>query len=91
LAKVKIEVDERWPVFTLEDEDKDGPYVIELDEDLYKQYLQLELLYQSFQKRLRVLYDSEYEKHRESSLECFEESSKRTADTILNYISKTSK
>ena len=91
MVKVIVEIDENWPVYTLEEEVKDGPYVIELDDDLYKQYLQLEFLYQSFQKRLKVLYDSEYDKLRERSFECFAESAKVTATTILNYSAETSK
>lgn len=91
VVKVIVEIDEKWPIYTLEEENVDGPYVIEFDDDLYKQYLQLEFLYQSFQKRLKVLYDSEYEKLRGRSFECFAESSKATADTILNHRSETSK
>lgn len=90
MVKVIVEIDEKWPIYTLEEENVDGPYVIEFDDDLYKQYLQLEFLYQSFQKRLKVLYDSEYEKLRARSFECFAESAKATADTILNHSSEAS-
>jgi hypothetical protein len=85
LAKLKINVDEKWPIFSVEDADKDGPFVIELDDELYKQYLQIDYLYYSFQTRLQVLYESEQLKLRERCYECFEESAKITADTILNY------
>lgn len=85
MAKLKVNVDEKWPIFSVEDADQDGPFVIELDDDLYKQYLQIDFLYKSFQTRLQVLYESEQTKLRERCYECFAESAKATADSILNY------
>lgn len=90
MAKIKINIDEIWPVFTASDADKDGPFVVELEDDLYKQYLQIDYLYKSFQTRLQVLYESEQLKLRERCYECFAESAKATADTILNFKSKAS-
>lgn len=62
MAKLKVNVDEKWPIFSVEEADKDGPFVIELDDELYKQYLQIDYLYYSFQTRLQVLYESEQRK-----------------------------
>jgi hypothetical protein len=91
LAKVKISVDEKWPIFTAQHTNEEGPFIVEMDDDLYRQYLQINYLYYSFQTRLQVLYESEDFKLRERCLECFAESAKATANFILNYKAEPSK
>lgn len=63
MIKVQIDVDEVWPVFFLERTEEDGPDIVEVNEEFYKEYLYFTLKYKEYQSRIKLIYD-----HREREL-----------------------
>jgi hypothetical protein len=58
LVKLEINIDEHWPVFTLDKpKNEDGPWVTEINEDFYKEYLYFMYKYHEYQTRLQVIYE----------------------------------
>ena len=58
LVKLQINIDEHWPVFSLEKpKDEDGPWVTEINDDFYKEYLYFMYKYHEYQTRLQVIYE----------------------------------
>ena len=91
MAKLIISCDEKWPVFDLEVPEEGQEPNCDIPEEIYKQYLYIANIYSKMQNILKVYHevarrnDPEYEKMRERCYECFRESAKATADTILNH------
>ena len=57
--RLKISVDEVWPVFYLEEGITNAYNEVDVNEDFYKQYLALMDVYNLCQKQLKVLYDNQ--------------------------------
>ncbi len=58
LVKREINIDEKWPVFTLDEpRNENGPFVVELNEDFYKEYLWFSYKYHEYQARIQVIYE----------------------------------
>lgn len=57
MVKREIIIDEHWPVFTLEEPKRDGPFVVEINEDFYKEYCYFMYKYHEYQTRLQVIYE----------------------------------
>lgn len=59
LVKREIMIDEKWPVFWLEEPKKDGPFVIELNDEFYKEYCFIMYKYYQLQSKLKLIYDEQ--------------------------------
>lgn len=58
MAKLEINIDEHWPVFTLDKpKNEDGPWVVEVNDDFYKEYLYFSYKYHEYQTRLQLIYE----------------------------------
>lgn len=97
MAKLIVSCDEKWPVFNLEVPEEGQEPNCEIPDDLYNFYLITMINYSKIQNTLKVYHeasrrnDPEYEDMRERCYDCFRESAKATADTILKEGFKTTK
>lgn len=67
MVRVKITLDERWPVFSLVQIESHEPSPFEATDSFYEDYLQIMSNYHTLQKKLKDLYDSEtHDSERES-------------------------
>ncbi len=66
LVKIKIDIDEKWPIFSAKKVKNDGPYTVEISSDFYKQYLWFCLKYHEFQTQLKEIYEIEKERNEAS-------------------------
>jgi hypothetical protein len=58
LVKREINIDEHWPVFSLEEpRNENSPFVVELNEDFYKEYLYYTHKCYEYQTRIKLIYD----------------------------------
>lgn len=58
MIKREISLDEKWPVFTLDKpKNEDGPWVVELNEEFYKEYCFFMYKYHEYQTRLQLIYE----------------------------------
>lgn len=58
LERLEINIDEKWPVFTLDKpRDGNGPFVVDLNEDFYNEYLYFSYKYLEYQARIQVIYE----------------------------------
>lgn len=56
--KCQISIDEKWPVFTLEHvRNPNDPFVVDINEDFYKEYCCLMYKYHEFQIRMQLIYE----------------------------------
>jgi len=56
--KIQISIDEKWPVFTLErPKNESDPFILEINEDFYKEYLYFSYKYHEYQTRIQVIYE----------------------------------
>lgn len=69
LVKREIMIDEKWPVFTLEEPKRDGPFVVELNEEFYKEYCYFMYKYHEYQLRLQVIYEHAQREYNGDSLQ----------------------
>ena len=93
LVKREIIIDEKWPVFTVEEPKKDGPFVVELNDEFYKEYLYFMYKYHEYQIRLQLIYEHQQRIYTESCGYRFPEGSdihEYTPNKIGNDASKAS-
>jgi hypothetical protein len=58
LIKKQINIDETWPVFSLDEpKQEDGLFVVEINEEFYKEYLYFHYKYHEYQLRLQAIYE----------------------------------
>lgn len=57
MVKREIIIDEKWPIFTLEEPNKDGPFVVELNDEFYKEYCYFMSKYHEYQTRVQLIYE----------------------------------
>lgn len=91
--KLKISVDEVWPVFTADESKEDAPFVVEVDEQFYKEYLWFTYRYHTIQEQLKVMYDDQLRKHTGRSIFRFPEGSEVEPiefNRIRNDVAETS-
>jgi hypothetical protein len=74
-VKLKIDVDEVWPIFTCDETKEDAPFVVEVDVQFYKEYLWFFYRYHKIQNQLKVMYDEQLRKHTGRSIFRFPEGS----------------
>jgi len=55
--KFQISCDEEWPVFSIEPATEKSEIVVEVPEDLYRDYLCTMIKYCKYQEKLKVYYD----------------------------------
>lgn len=66
MKKLEVIIDEKWPVFSLEEPNKEGPFVVEINEEFYKEYLYFKYKYTEFQIRLQLIYEHQQRIYTES-------------------------
>lgn len=69
MIKVQVNIDEKWPVFTLEKNEKDGPFVLDINDEFYTEYCYVMYKYNEFQTRLGLIYEYEQRKYNGESFE----------------------
>jgi hypothetical protein len=84
--KLKIDVDEEWPVFTAHETIIDGDFVVEVDEQFYKEYLWFCYRYHSIQEKLKDMYDKELRRLTGKSIYRFPKGTPIDEHTELNRI-----
>lgn len=58
--KCKISIDEKWPIFSLENlRYENDPFVVEINEEFYKEYCYFMSKYEEYQSRIRVIYEQQ--------------------------------
>ncbi len=58
--KFKVNIDEEWPVFTIDkikNPRKNEPYEVEISQELYDEYILVMASYDDLQLKLKGLYD----------------------------------
>lgn len=56
--KCQISIDEKWPVFTLEHvRNPNDPFVVDLNEEFYKEYCHAMFKYHEYQLRIQAIYE----------------------------------
>ena len=59
MVRREVNIDEEWPVFTLEQpKNISGPFTVEISDDEYKEYLSTVYKYRHWQLKLQGLYES---------------------------------
>lgn len=57
LVKLNIDIDEKWPIFSLDSpENPNGPWVVDVDDDFYRQYCANFRKFQEIQINLQRIY-----------------------------------
>jgi len=86
--KIKIDVDEQWPVFTADEVKNDGQFVVEVDDHFYRHYLYICYRYHVLQSQLKEMYESEQKRISRHCPYCFEKGAE-AARYDLNRIRST--
>lgn len=78
MQKVKISVDEIWPVYSIDKVDasaKNDQFEIEIPDEIYKEYVWTMCRYNLLQEHLKRYYDEATRRDSEESPRCFSEGS----------------
>lgn len=88
MIKKTITIDEKWPVFSLEDPNSENdPFIVKLNEEFYKEYLYFKLKYHEYQLRLQVIYEKAQRDFNHNAIPYrFKEGTEYSRDFELNKI-----
>ncbi len=65
--KCKINIDERWPIYFI-DESYQGGLQVQLNEEFYKEFIEISKKYEEYQERMALIYDEQERIDDESGL-----------------------
>ena len=58
MARLNINIDEKWPIYSLDEPiNPNAVSVVEINDDFYREYLYFTMKYQEYQERLHVIYE----------------------------------